>query len=72
MEEELDRVRVVGDDGSWLVAIELRLLDHVTTKRGVRRRIGRRVWRLASGEALDIIDKDLFIVSTSGEMLRRF
>jgi len=68
-EEELDRVLVVGDDGSWLTAIEFRLVDHRSTSRGPRRALGRREWRLSTGERLDVVGADAFLVRRTGEML---
>ncbi|MBB4858604.1 hypothetical protein HNO88_001930 [Novosphingobium chloroacetimidivorans] len=52
IEEELDRARVIGDDGTWLTAIEFRLVDVQSSLRGERRAIGRRAWRLSTGEPL--------------------
>jgi len=49
VEEELDRVRVVGDDGSSLTAIEFRLVEYRLTSRGTRKLLGRREWRLSTG-----------------------
>ncbi|MDF0489945.1 hypothetical protein PX554_17555 [Sphingomonas sp. H39-1-10] len=71
LEEELDRVRVVGDDGSWLIAIEFRLVTVKSSPRGDRREIGRRAWRLSTGEPLTIVDRDNFEMPETGELLRR-
>lgn len=54
-EEELGRVRVVGDDGTWLVAIEFRLLNE----------------RLSTGKVLVVVEKDAFTIGSTGELLRR-
>ena len=69
-EEELDRVRVVGDDGSWLTAIEFRLVDRRSTLRGPRTVLGRREWRLSTGERLEVVAADAFLVRGTGELLR--
>jgi len=70
-EEELGRVRVVGDDGTWLVAIEFRLLNERPSERGLRRALGRREWRLSTGKVLVVVDKDAFTIGSTGELLRR-
>lgn len=70
-DEELDSVRVVGDDGTWLSAIEFRLSDRWRGHRGPRRVIGGRPWRLCTGEVLDTVDRDAFIVRATGELLHR-
>lgn len=70
-EEELDRVRATGDDGSWLTAVEVRLVEFRSTRKGPRRVLGRCAWHLNTDEALDLVDKGTFIVRANGEMLTR-
>ncbi|NIJ32150.1 hypothetical protein [Sphingomonas oligoaromativorans] len=69
-EEILDRRRVTGDDGSSLEAIEVRHTEHLETSKGTRKLIGARRWVLATGEALDVIDRHLLMVRKTGEILR--
>lgn len=69
IEEELQRLRVIAGDGTVLTAVELRFVAIEPTPRGHRRRIGARVWRLDTGEALRVIDHAGFLVVATGEFL---
>ncbi len=69
VEEELDRVRVVGDDGSSLTAIESRVVEYRLTSRGTRKLLGHREWRLSTGERLGVVGADALVVRETGELL---
>lgn len=68
-DEELRRLRVVAEDGTWLTAIESRHVHWISTKRGPRRMIGARHWRLSTGEALTVVDRQTFCNAETGEIL---
>ena len=68
--EELRRIPVVGDDGSWLTAIESRYFSVVATERGWRRRVGARFWQLRDGTAVRLVDERTYLNDATGELLR--
>jgi hypothetical protein len=70
-EEIIGVARLLAEDGSWLKAVEARRVDYIETPRGLRKHIGRRHWRLDTGEALRPLGTDLFEISATGEVLER-
>jgi len=67
----VQRLICVGDDDRSVVVLECRYFTSVMTPRGVRVYPGAKNWRLSSGELVELIDKDLFRVPHTGEILMR-
>lgn len=61
----------VGDDDRSVVVLECRYFTSVMTQHGLRVYPGAKNWRLSSGEVVEPIDKDLFRIPHSGEILIR-
>lgn len=71
VEEELDRYRCVGDDGSYVTVIDRRHVYLVRNGQGSRRQLGARRLALDTGEAVRYIDSETFEAVETGELLRR-
>lgn len=71
MEQEVERIKCVGDDASQLTIIEFRYTAVLPGSRGIRILPGARRLALSTGEAVRYIDRDTFEVVCTGELLRR-
>ncbi len=67
----IQRLTCAGDDDRCVFVLECRYFTSVVTPRGLRVYPGAKNWRLSSGEPVELIDKDLFRVSHTGEVLLR-
>ncbi|MGO4766220.1 hypothetical protein AB4120_27135 [Cupriavidus sp. 2KB_3] len=67
----VQRLTCVGDDDQSVLVLECRYFTSVMTPRGLRIYPGAKNWRLSSGELVELIDKDLFRIPHTGEILMR-
>ncbi|MEM5432164.1 hypothetical protein [Cupriavidus oxalaticus] len=67
----VQRLACAGDDDRCVFVLECRYFTSVMTPRGLRVYPGAKNWRLSSGELVELIDKDLFLIPHTGEMLMR-
>ena len=68
-EAVLARHRCIGDDGTRLIVLELRHALHQQTSAGPRTYPGARHWALETGEEVRVIDRQIFEVVATGELL---
>ena len=68
-EAVLARHRCIGDDGTRLIVLELRHALHQQTSVGPRTYPGARHWALETGEGVRVIDRQIFEVLATGELL---
>ena len=68
-EAVLARHRCIGDDGMRLIVLELHYALHQQTSAGPRTYPGARHWALETGEAVRMIDRQIFEVVATGELL---
>ena len=68
-EAVLARHRCKGDDGTRLIVLELRHALSQQTLAGPRTYPGARHWALETGEAVRVIDRQIFEVVATGELL---
>lgn len=67
----VQRLTCAGDDDRCVFVLECRYFTSVMTPRGLRVYPGAKNWRLSSGELVELIDRDLFLVPHTGEMLTK-
>ena len=68
-EAVLARHPCVGDDGTHLIVLEFRHALHQHTLAGPRTYPGARHWALETGEEVRVIDRKIFEVVATGELL---
>jgi hypothetical protein len=70
VERLVRQVRVRNEHGDELTVFEFEEFRELRTARGPRRKAGRRRFMLNTGEPVDEVDKDHFVLASSGETLR--
>jgi len=71
MEKELVRYRCIADDGRCVDVIEYQHFRIVDTDNGIRHYPGARRLVTANDEAVRYIDKEVFEIIDTGELVRR-
>jgi len=69
VERILQQISVLGDDGAWLTAVELRFDCVEVSVKGTRTRVGSRRWVLSTGEQLRPLSGGAFEVLLTGEIV---
>lgn len=71
MEQERGRVRCRSDDETSFVVIAYQHVAHVSADGRERRYPGALGWATADGQAVRVIDDDIFQIVATGELLTR-